>query len=319
MSELPWAGGAVFNPGAWYDGERVHLLFRAIPAGYRRISLPQSRAGEPAFGFDPYISFIGYAWSTDGVHFSVRPEPFLLPDTPYDRFGVEDPRVVRLEGRYLITYTALSRPAFEVPGGVRIGLAATEDFQTVEKWGRIGPDCTDKDAVLFPRRIQGRIALLHRIVPSIQLAWFDSLEELHNPPPGYWERHLAELDRHTILRPEFPWEARKIGAGPTPIETEQGWLLLYHGVDSQHIYRMGAALLERENPARVIARSPVPLLEPERDFERRGDVPNVVFPTGAVVRGEELYVYYGAADKTIGLARAPLRALLDWLLRTGRE
>ncbi|MCS7155954.1 MAG: glycosidase [Bacteroidota bacterium] len=314
MLELPWASGAVFNPGAWYDGERVHLLFRAVAAGYRRVRLPQSRPYEAAFGFEPYVSCIGYAWSTDGVHFTVHPEPVLRPEEPYERFGVEDPRVARFGDRYLITYTALGRPAFEVPGGVRIALAATRDFLGIEKWGLIGPDHTDKDAVLFPRPIGGRIGLLHRIAPSIQLAWFDSLEALRHPPAHYWGDHLRELERHTILRPEFPWEAKKIGAGPTPIETEHGWLLLYHGVDARHVYRMGAALLDREDPSRVVARSPIPLLEPELDFERHGDVPNVVFPQGAVVLGDELYVYYGAADKRIGLARAPLDAVLSWLL-----
>ena len=313
VPELSWASGAVFNPGAWYDGARVHLLVRGVPAGYRRIRLTDTRPGEPEWGFEPYVSYIGYAESTDGVHFSVRSEPLIWPDAPYDHFGVEDPRISCIDDLYLITYTALGAPAFAHPGRVRIGLASTRDFQSVTKHGIVGPDTTDKDAVIFPRRIRGRIAMLHRIVPSIQLIYFDDLEQLFHPPKALWERHLATLDEHVVLRPEFPWEAKKIGAGPTPIETPEGWLLIYHGVDAQHVYRMGMALLDLDDPRRVIARTPEPVLEPELPFEREGDVPNVVFPEGAVVIGDELLVYYGAADRTIGLARAPLSDVLAHL------
>lgn len=313
MPELWWASGAVFNPGAWYDGTRVHLLIRGIPAGYRRIRLANVRPGESEWGFEPYVSYIGYAESVDGVHFAVRSEPLIQPDTDYDRFGVEDPRISRIDDLYLITYTALGAPAFAQPGCVRIGLASTRDFRRITKHGLIGPAMTDKDAVIFPKRIRGRIAMLHRIVPSIQLIYFDDLEQLFHPPQALWEQHLATLDEHVVLRPEFPWEAKKIGAGPTPIETPEGWLLLYHGVDPQHVYRMGMALLDLDDPRHVIARTSEPVLEPELFFEREGDVPNVVFPEGAVVIHDELFVYYGAADRTIGLARAPLSDVLTYL------
>ncbi|CAM3340295.1 glycoside hydrolase family 130 protein [Rhodothermus bifroesti] len=313
MPEVSWASGAVFNPGAWYDGAQVHLLFRGVPAGYRRVPLEQTRPGEPAWGFEPYVSYIGYAHSSDGVHFTVRPEPFIHPDAPYDRFGVEDPRISRIDDLYLITYTALGAPAFATPGCVRIGLASSPDFRTVTKHGIVGPEMTDKDAVIFPKRIRGRIAMLHRIAPSIQLIYFEDLEQLFHPPAALWERHLRTLDEHVILRPEFPWEAKKIGAGPTPIETPEGWLLLYHGVDMQYVYRMGMALLDLEDPKRVIARTPEPVLAPELPFEREGDVPNVVFPEGAVVINDMLYVYYGAADRTVGLARASLSDVLTYL------
>jgi predicted GH43/DUF377 family glycosyl hydrolase len=172
---------------------------------------------------------------------------------------------------------------------------------------------TDKDAVIFPKRIRGRIAMLHRIVPSIQLIYFDDIDQLCRPPAALWEQHLRTLEDHVILRPEFPWEAKKIGAGPTPIETPEGWLLLYHGVDSHYVYRMGMALLDLDDPRRVIARTPEPVLAPELPFEREGDVPNVVFPEGAVLIDGMLYVYYGAADRAVGLARAPLADVLAYL------
>ena len=132
MPELDWASGAVFNPGAWYDGERVHLLFRAVPGGYGRIKLESNLPTEPETGFDErYISYIGYASSADGVNFEARPEAFIRPDAPFDQWGAEDPRISCIDGEYLITYTALSHPAFGTADGVRIGLASTRDFQSL--------------------------------------------------------------------------------------------------------------------------------------------------------------------------------------------
>ncbi len=318
MSALDWASGAVFNPGAWYDGDRVHLLFRAVPEGYRRVSVQGGAPGEVDTGFEDYVSAIGYASSRDGVHFEVRPEPFLLPDAPFDRFGAEDARISKIDDRYLITYTALSRPAFGEEDGVRIGLASTKDFRTMKKHGIVGPPRRDKDAVIFPRRIGGKIMMLHRIHPDVQLIAFDSLESLMDPSAGVWEDHLATLDRHVVLSAGSGWEEKKVGAGPTPIETPDGWLFIYHGVDQSHVYRAGVALLDLQDPSRVIARLPWPILEPETDYERNGDVPNVVFPEGAVVMGDALHVYYGGADRVVGHASASLADLLE-LLRQFRR
>lgn len=308
--DIEWASGAVFNPAASYDGERIHLLFRAVPAGYRRVPLPDSPDGEPTHGFEPYVSYIGYANSLDGEHFDVRATPFICPDSDFDRFGAEDPRLTRIDDRFYITYTALSAEAFGTVDGVRIGLASTANFDRVEKHGIIGPAERDKDAVIFPARIGGRIAMLHRIVPDIQIVYFDSLDELRNPARHFWRDHLESLDRHVVLRPREPWERKKIGAGPPPIRTEEGWILIYHGVDEEHVYRSGLALLDLNDPARVIARMRRPVLEPELEFERIGDVNNVVFPEGAVVIDGILHVYYGAADRVVGHARAELSDLI---------
>ena len=310
---LPWANGAVFNPAAWFDGKTVHMLFRAVPNGYRRIQLDHAAGGEPDVGFDNYVSYIGYASSRDGLHFDIRPEPFISPDTDIDRFGAEDPRISAVNGRYLITYSALESGAYDPDCRVRIGLATTTDFQHVDKHGVIGPDERDKDAVIFPRLIGGRVAMLHRIVPDIQLIYFDDLDELAAPPARLWIEHMKNLDQHVIMRPEAEWESKKIGAGPTPIETDDGWLLIYHGVDDNHVYRAGLALLDLDDPSKVIARTPHPVLEPESDFERFGDVNNVVFPEGAVVIDDRLHVYYGAADRVIGHASAPMSAVLALL------
>ncbi|MDX1741760.1 MAG: glycosidase, partial [Rhodothermales bacterium] len=215
---------------------------------------------------------------------------------------------------YLITYTALSQPAFGEIDGVRIGLATTRDFRSVVKHGVVGPDLRDKDAVIFPKKIDGRVVMLHRIAPDIQVVYFDSVEELCSPPKDLWDRHLSSLDDHIVMSRSAEWEGKKIGAGPTPIETSEGWLIIYHGVDWDHVYRTGLALLDLDDPRRVIARGAEPVLEPELDFELFGDVNNVVFPEGAVVIDDVLHLYYGAADRVIGHARARLADVLDYLL-----
>lgn len=312
-NDSEWASGAVFNPGAWYDGRHVHLLYRAIPKGYHRVALAHAMPGEPTVGYDNYVSCIGHARSTDGLNFETSEVPFIAPDADFDRCGAEDARVSEVDGVYLITYTALGHPAFGEVDGIRIGLASTTDWKTVRKHGIIGPDVRDKDAVIFPGRIGGRIAMLHRIVPNVQLVWFDDLEQLYEPQAGFWEAHLRDLDNQVVLRAEAPWEGKKVGAGPTPVETEEGWLLVYHGVDENHVYRAGLALLDRDDPRRIIARTPQPVLEPETEFERFGDVDNVVFPEGAVVLDGTLHVYYGAADRVVGHVSAPLSDVLALL------
>jgi len=306
-----WESGAVFNCGATLgvDGT-VYLLYRAIPATYTR------KAGG---GYDNYVSSIGCALSSDGIHFTRPESPVIAPSEDYDRLGCEDPRITRLEvageTTYFITYTALATPAFGT-GQWRVALASTKDFQHYCKHGVVIPGVKDKDAVLFPELIEGQIAMLHRIEPNIQMARFESLEQLLHPDEAMWHEHLAALDRFTLMKPIYDWESEKIGAGPPPLKTAEGWLLIYHGVgQSSHglIYRAGLALLDLENPCRVIARSPQPILEPEMDYEQTGDVPNVVFPEGAVVKDGTLYVYYGGADKTCCLATAKLADVLDYL------
>ncbi len=308
-----WESGAVFNCGAVLaDDGRVYLLYRAIPKGYTR--------NPHGSGYTNYISSIGCAVSQDGVHFTRYPQPVIRPESPVDPLGCEDPRVTRLvldgRPRYLITYTALSSPAFSGKGN-RVALASTEDFRTFHKHGVVLPDMEDKDAVIFPELIGGRIAMLHRVAPDIQIVYLDSWEQLVNPQPDFWQRYRASLEKYTVMRPRFEWEAAKIGAGPPPIKTAEGWLLIYHGVSRDHVYRAGAALLDLDDPSRLIARLPTPILEPEAPYELVGDVNNVVFPEGAVVLDGILHLYYGGADKVCCLATVELDALLDALRTAG--
>jgi len=309
----PWTSGAIFNPAAWYHDGLVHLLFRAIPTGYK-ISSGIGDTGEIGVSlFENYVTSIGYACSSDGINFELRPDPFINTDSATDRFGAEDARISKIDNTFLITYTGLSQPLEGPVNGIRIALATTTDFKSIRKHGVVGPDCSDKDAVIFPRRINGQIVMLHRIDPDIQLIRFNDLDELYNPPALKWKNHMDTLDDHVIMRPQFEWEARKIGAGPTPIETSEGWLLIYHGVDEKFVYRGGLALLDLDDPSRVIARSSMPILSPEKEYERFGDVDNVVFPEGAVVIDGTLHMYYGAADKVIGHATAQLSDVLLYL------
>jgi predicted GH43/DUF377 family glycosyl hydrolase len=167
--------------------------------------------------------------------------------------------------------------------------------------------------MIFPEPVNGKVILMHRVEPNIQFAYFNSLEEMLAGNRKYWQNYMKNIGKYIIMQPEFEWEASKIGAGAPPIKTDRGWLMIYHGVDKNLIYRGGAALLDLDNPSKVIARLPEPVLEPERKYELVGDVPNVVFPQGTAVFDDELIVFYGGADKVIGAASGNINELLDTL------
>ena len=304
-----WDIGAVFNCGVpIIENGEIVMLFRAVPSGYRK-----DPSGN---GYLNYISSIGFAVSRDGYSFSIDEKVVIGPREEWDRYGCEDPRITRFSdnGRaiYLITYTALSDPAFSGTGD-RVALATTDDFGIYTRHGVIIPGVNDKDAVFFPERINGKIALLHRIPPDIQIVYFDDFDEITKADEKFWGQYAESIENHTILQRKYAWESEKIGAGPPPVKTEDGWLLLYHGVDKDHVYRTGVVLLDLEDPAKVIARSSVPILEPEEDYEMIGDVSNVVFPEGAVVLDERLFVYYGGGDRVCALATVEMRDILDFL------
>ena len=261
-------------------------------------------------------SSIGYAkMDRHGNVIYRQPDPVIAPEWEIEKQGCEDPRIVSFEGRNLVFYTAYDGENMAEGKNARVILAETHDFKTFEKKGMVGPDFQDKDAMIFPEKINGKVAFLHRIEPNIQLAYFDDLDNLLSPGETYWEAHMENLDNHSILERIEPWEEIKIGVGPPPVRTEAGWLLIYHGVDKKRIYRAGAALLDEHDPARVLARLPYSILEPERDYEKYGDVNMVVFPQGLALFDDELQIYYGAADKVIGMATARMSALIEELWR----
>ena len=287
--EIAWESGATFNPGAVKSGEITHILYRAVN--------------------ERNISSLGHATSTDGETILDRSvEPVLAPSEPWEELGCEDPRITAFDGGFYVFYTAYSRR------GPRVALASTTDFRSYERHGVVGPDHDDKDAALFPQLISGKFTVVHRIEPNIEVAFFDSMKQMERVSQNpYSKNYLKRIQANVIMKPERKWEEKKIGIGPPPIRTDVGWIVIYHGVDSNTVYRAGAALLDLENPRRVIARTPEPILEPEEKFERVGVVPNVVFPEGAVVIKDELKVFYGGADKVCCVASVSMKLLIESL------
>lgn len=258
------------------------------------------------------MSHLTVARSQDGLHdWKIDSKPTLAPDPdnyPEELWGIEDPRIVYLESmqQYAITYTAFSR------GGPLVALALTKDFEQFKRCGAILP-IENKDAAFFPRQINGKWYLIHRPVPgdanSTAHIWLAESEDL-----VHWGKHKLLM----MARQGGWWDAHKIGLGPPPIETEEGWLVLYHGVRvhaSGSIYRLGLALLDLENPAKVIRRSKSWVFGPTTNYERTGDVANANFPCGVVLNHEtkQLFLYYGAADTCMAVATANLSELLDFL------
>lgn len=285
--DLPFPAAAVLNPGATEQNGEVVLLLRVEDhAGYSNIYIARSR---------------------DGItNWQVEPQPFLRygqSQWRYEQWGCEDPRVVYLveEKRWYITYTAYS------PAGAAVALASSDDLVTAERIGLIfAPN--NKDAALFPQRFKGRWAVLHRPdAGGIEHIW-----SAYSPDLIHWG------EPHCVL-PEgggAAWDGVKVGAGPPPILTEHGWLLIYHGVKGyggRLIYRTGLAMLDKDRPHKLIARSPDWVFQAEAPYEQSGLVPNVVFPTGVLLRGDELWVYYGAADTYVCLATAKLKDVLGTL------
>ena len=243
-------------------------------------------------------------WQIDArPTFSPEPENY-----PEELWGVEDPRIVRLAELdcFAVTYTAYSR------AGPLVALATTNDFRTFERHGPImSPE--DKDAAFFPRRFGGRWALIHRPVPNISGAkanmWLSFSPDLRS-----WGDHSVLLE----ARDGAWWDAGKIGLSAPPIETVDGWLVIYHGVrktPAGALYRAGLALLDLEDPRHVLRRGDEWVVGPQAPYEISGDIPNVVFPCGAVLDqpSGELRVYYGAADTCVGLITAQISEVLEWL------
>jgi predicted GH43/DUF377 family glycosyl hydrolase len=289
-----WEEKATFNPGGVLEGRTFHLFYRAVATNG--------------------ISSIGYAATTADMKTTERPDqPILAPSEAWEEFGCEDARITRIHNTYYALYTAYSRR------GPRIALASSSNLNKFTKIGLVGPDLVDKDAVLFPETIKGNLAMIHRIDPSIQIAYFDNpqFEKLSDPSlrSQYWTEYLRNLDAHTIMKPREWWEKRKIGIGPPPIKTPEGWLMIYHGVDDNYVYRAGAALADLDDPQKILARSKTPILEPIEPYEKYGFVPDVVFPEAAMTLDSSLYVFYGAADSVCCVAAVGLDELLGWLAR----
>jgi len=294
ISERKWESKAVFNPAAIYENGKVHILYRAMGEDNK--------------------SVIGYAVSTDGETINERlPYPVYTPREPFEmkikegNFGCEDPRVVRIDDRFYMTYTAFD--GGENPPRVVLSSIKADDFLNRRwEWEKpiliSPPNIDDKDASLFPKKIKDKYVFLHRINDDIWIDFFDDLKFENN----------KYLDGSIMMHTRVDhWDQKKIGIAGPPIETGKGWLLLYHGINETGIYKVGACLLDIESPDTILSRLSYPIFEPEEKYEKEGLVNNVVFPCGNVVIDKTLYIYYGGADKVLGVAKMDLKMLLDEL------
>jgi predicted GH43/DUF377 family glycosyl hydrolase len=287
--KLPFKANAVFNPGAAIVDDEVLLLLRIEDMrGISRLHVARSKNGVDTW--------------------KIENEPLLCPDLPeypFEEWGVEDARITQVEkNKWVIAYTAYSRY------GPAVALAETEDFSCSKRLGVVLSP-TNKDATIFPEQFGGEWLMLHRpVTGSEEDIWYatSSCDFMSWSRPG-------------LLMPQRGgpwWDGRRIGVGAPPIKTDKGWLLIYHGVKemgSNPFYRLGLALLDLNEPRKVIARSEEWVFAPESTYERDGLLPNVVFTCGAVVRGDNVWMYYGAADTFVGLAVARISDLLDFVFK----
>lgn len=317
----------VLNPATIQVGDTIHMFYRAVAK-------------------DNY-STIGYCALSSPLTIKSRNEvPLLVPEADYEFQGLEDPRIVQIEDTYYLSYTAYN-------GMNALGaLATSKDLIHWKKHGIIVPKITyeefnhftlnsktihekydrfndyqknqdkkerrmflwDKNLIFFPRKINNKFCFLHRIRPDIQIVVeVDKMEDLK---VDFWQNYFLHFDEYVVLSPRFEHEVSYVGSGCPPIETSEGWLIIYHGVHDTvkgYVYSACAALLDLENPQKEIARLPYPLFSPEKAWELKGEVNNVCFPTGSIVEQDTLYIYYGAADERIAVASMSLKALLDEL------
>ncbi len=316
---LSFENEAVLNPGVMQDGNTVHMFYRAVQKGN--------------------ISSIGYCKIEGPLTIKQRfTKPVLECESDYESRGLEDPRVVKIDDLYYLTYSAFD-------GENALGaLATSEDLKKFVKGGLIVPKVSksdfnnyvtsngkltkryssmnsgegflmNKDVVFFPRRINGKLCFLHRVRPEIQ---FVSVNELSELTKEFWDDYFVHFDKNVLMAPRYSQESSYIGAGCPPIETEHGWLMIYHGVEDTsdgHIYSARAALLDLDDPKKEISRLPYKLFKPDNDYELAGIVDKVCFPTGTALFDDILYIYYGAADEQIACSSLSLSELIEELLQ----
>jgi len=315
---------SVFNPGCWQEGEFVYLFYRSL-----------NQENQSTIGF---AKFKGPKQLVKRLN-----KPIITRDYKYESKGVEDPRIVKIDNTFYLTYVAHDGK------NAVTALAVSNDLKTFEKKGIITAQITykeaedifkkaglkkdyfcfaefyrkengedvllwGKDVILFPRKINGKFAMLHRILPGIQLVFFNDFKDLTT---DFWKEHFKNLKKHTILEKEYWFETSHLGGGCPPIETDQGWIMIYHATErkknNKKIYHAAAALLDRDNPLKIIGRLKYPLFSPTKEWEKQGFVSNVVFPTGTAVFNDNLYIYYGAADEKIAVAKIKIDTLLKKL------
>jgi len=330
-TKLDFENQAVLNPAVIKAGNNIHMFYRAVRQGN--------------------YSSIGYAKLAGPLKVIKRAKkPILKPEHPYEIHGTEDPRIVKIGNTYYMTYMAYDNKnvstAYAVSRDLKkftkkgeissylsyakikkffMNLDMPEEYFNFDLYNKSEKDTADtvyvwgKDAVLFPKKINGKFAMLHRVLPNIHVAYFKNFKELTHK---YWENHFKHLSEFIVLDKKYWFESRALGAGAPPVETDKGWLIIYHAIENApegRIYRAGAALLDKKDPTKVIGRLFDPLFSPEKEWELKGDVDNVVFPSGTAVFNGRLYIYYGAADKRIAAASLDIDELLKELIKHGNR
>jgi len=307
-----WESKAVFNPAAIYENGKIHIIYRAVG--------------------DTDVSVMGMAISNDGVTIDERlDEPIYIPRKAWEGLrkhggpgyaglfasgdaygGCEDPRITKVDDRYFMTYVA-----YDGWGPPRVALTSisVDDFQkrNWDEWKEpvliSRPGVVDKNATIFPEKIDGKYCIFHRIYPNMLVDFVDNLD----------------FDGHTYLKGQYAigprkgmWDSRKIGVGAAPIKTKYGWLMIYQAVGNQDPsrYKIGAMLLDLKNPTKVLYRSKNPILVPDQEYENEGLKYGVVYPCGAIEKDGDLFVYYGGADMVVCVAQAPMEEFLSSLTST---
>lgn len=316
-----WTAEAVLNPTALVLGGRTHLIYRAV-------------------GMDG-VSRLGYASSADGITFDKRlAQPVFVGRSPRSaswktpphmrRFspvmypsggswgGTEDPRMSLVDGRVYVTFNMFDGWDFIRVAAISI---AEKDFLAGRFWKWEGPTILSKPGerhknwVIFPEKIHGKYAILHSIVPKIDIAYRDSIEDIGTSEPFItsWVGARANLPVR-----ENVWDSYIRSAGPPPVKTDKGWLLFYHANDQREPsrYKLGVFLLDLEDPTKILHRAMMPVLSPDEHYENEGK-PGIVYAGGAVVRDGKLFIYYGGADKVVCVATAPLNEFVDHLIKEG--
>ena len=288
----PWEAKAAFNAAAIYLDGNVHILYRAMS--------------------EDNTSVFGYARSKDGVHIDYRSEePIYVPREPFEQklvpggnSGCEDPRMVKIGSKICVFYTAFD--AIHPPRVALSSIAERDFLKRKWNWSQpiliSPPDLDDKDAAMFPEKIKGKYLIIHRSGDDIDLSLNKTLE--------FGGTHWLEEYRWIMPRKGW-WDSKKVGIAAPPIKTDDGWILLYHGVSEEDgIYRVGAVLTDLRDPVKIIGRTDYPIFAPETDYEKNGQVANVVFPCGTALIGKKLFVYYGGGDKVLGVASVEEAELL---------
>lgn len=306
----PWEATAAFNgcvikDKRKFNKDKFHIVYRAMSYNkiHRKVKMN--------------VSSIGHATSKDGINFGER-HTLIRPELDWEIFGCEDPRITKLNRKYFIFYTSLSNYP-PTPDDIKIGVGITKNFVNVEKH-----DVTffnSKAMTLFPKKINGGLAGILTVntdLPpaKICVAFFDKEEEIWSK--AYWKDWFYTLDDHIIPLARSEKDQTEIGA--PPIKTNHGWLLIYSYIKNYlsppPTFGIEAALLDLKNPSKIIGRTTDPLLVPKTEYELHGNVPNVVFPSGAIIQNKKLFIYYGAADTTCCVAMCDLQELVQEMLKS---